>query len=410
MKTKIAAIDAYNLDGWMLFLARSSVIFFSVLSLIVFVLTTPYRERQLTAIGFSNAFVLQPLDLPPTLIPSFILLADAVLFGIHFLVAALIFFRRSKDRLVLLACVMLVCMATVIARPGDALRDIDQIWLQIAYMTVYIVGLLGVCFFLHLFPYPAYVPWWSGLLAVGFNAITVVWYFILAFGWPPRQMPTLAVAGWIISGISMQIWRYLRFSDSLRRQQTKWVVYGLVCAATGFLTFNYLVPALLPAVMRPGNARVIYVLLGVAIEYAMLNALPISLGLSALRFRLWDVDRIAFRAIIYSGLTAGLAVLYFGTVLLLQQLFREITHTQSMAGVVISTIVFGLLFSPIRQRAQALIEQRTYRRKYNAAQTLARFANVAQHEVDIDKLSTALLASVDEAMQPEHVSVWMKKR
>lgn len=373
MKARLFAIDAYNLDGWLLHFARFSVVFFGVLSLVVFVLSTPYRYRQLTAIGFTNAFVLQSLGLSPQLIPNFILVADAVLFGIHFLVTALIFFRRSKDRLVLLACVMLVCMATIITRPGDAVRSINQVWLQVTYMTVYIVGLLGVCFFLHLFPYPAYVPRWSGLLAIGFSAIMVVWYLIVAFGWPLRQLPTPVVAGWVITGISLQIWRYLHFSDVVRRQQTKWVVYGLTCAATGFLTFNYLVPVLIPTVLRPGNARVVYVLLGVAIEYAMLNALPISLGLSTLRFRLWDVDRIAFRAIVYSGLTAGLAVLYFGTVLLLQQLFREITRTQSVAGVVISTIAFGLLFNPIRQRAQALIEKRTYRRKYNAAQTLARF-------------------------------------
>lgn len=410
MKTKSAAIDTYNLDGWMLMLARFSVIFFGVLSFIVFVLSMPYRARQLTAIGFSNAFVFQSSGLSPALIPNFIIVADAVLFGIHFLVAALIFFRRPKDRLVLLASVMLVCMATVIARPGDAVRDINQVWLQVAYMTVYIVGLLGVCFFLHLFPYPVYVPWWSGLLAIGFNASMVVWYLIIAFGWPIRPLPTLVVAGWVISGISLQIWRYSRFSDGVRRQQTKWVVYGLTCAATGFLAFNYLAPVLIPAVLRPGNARVLYVLLGVAIEYAMLNALPISLGLSTLRFRLWDVDRIAFRAIVYSGLTAGLAVLYFSAVLLLQQLFREITRTQSVAGVVISTIALGLLFNPIRQRAQALIERRTYRRKYNAVQTLAQFTNIAQHEVDIDKLSAALLASVDEAMQPERVSIWVKKR
>lgn len=410
LSAKPAAIDTYNLDGWMLMLARFSVILFAVLSVIVFVLTTPFRAQQLAAIGFSNAGVLQSLGLPPATIPNVILVADAVLFGIHALVAALIFFRRSKDRLVLLASVMLVCLATVIARPGDAMRDIDQVWLQVAYMTVYIVGVLGVCFFLHLFPYPVYVPWWSGLLAVGFNSLMIVWYFIIAFGWPLQPLPVLLVAGWIISGIGLQIWRYSRFSDGIHRQQTKWVVYGLTCAATGFLTFNYLVPVLIPAVLRAGNARVMYVLLGVVIEYAMLNALPISLGLSALRFRLWDVDRIAFRAIVYSGLTAGLAVLYFSTVLLLQQLFREITRTQSVAGVVISTIAFGLLFNPIRQRAQALIEKRTYRRKYNAAQTLARFSNVAQHEVDIDRLSTALLASVDEAMQPEHVSMWVKKR
>ena len=410
MNAKKPAIDVYNLDGWMLWLARSSVIFFGALSLLVFLLTTPFRYRQLTAIGFTNAFVLQPFGFSPELIPNFILMADAVLFGIHFFIATLIFLRRSKDRLVLLACVMLVCMATIITRPGDSVRSVDVVGLQVAYMTVYMVGLLGVCFFLHLFPYPVYIPRWSGVLAIGFCAIMALWYLVIAFGWPMRQLPTWVVAGWIVSGISLQIWRYLRFSDMTRRQQTKWVVYGLTCAGTGFLTFNYLLPAIFPLVARPGNARVVYVLLGVAIEYAMLNALPISFALSVLRFRLWDVDRIAFRAIVYSGLTAGLAVLYFTTVLILQQLFREITRTQSVIGVVISTIAFGLLFNPIRQRAQALIEQRTYRRKYNAAQTLARFSNVAQHEVDLDKLSNALLSSVNEAMQPEHVSMWVKKR
>jgi hypothetical protein len=410
MTAKTSAIDTYNLDGVLLWLARSSVIVFGVLSLVVFLLTTEFRQRQLTAIGVTNSFVLQSVGLPAEVVPAFILFADFVLFGIHFLIAALIFFRRSKDRLVLLACIMLLCMATIITRPGDSVRSVEAQWLQVAYMSIYIIGLIAVCIFLHLFPFPIYIPRWSGVLAIGFSAAMVIWYFVLAVGWPIRQLPTLVVAGWIISGINLQIWRYARVSDVTRRQQTKWVVYGLTCAGVGFLAFNYLVPALVPTVMRPGNARVVYVLLGVAIEYAMLNALPISLGLSTLRFRLWDVDRIAFRAIVYSGLTAGLAVLYFSTVLLLQQLFREITRTQSVIGVVITTIAFGLLFNPIRQRAQALIEQRTYRRKYNAAQTLARFSNVAQHEVDIDKLSNALLASVDEAMQPEHVSMWVKKR
>lgn len=410
MTAKTPVADAYNLQGVLLWLARSSVIFFGVLSLVVFLLTTEFRMRQLTAIGVTNNFVLQTLGLPAGVVPVFILLADMMLFGIHFFIAILIFARRSKDRLVLLACVMLVCMATIITRPGDSVRSVNEPALQVAYMTIYITGLIAVCIFLHLFPYPVYIPRWSGVLAIGFCAIMVIWYLVVAMGWPLRQLPTLVVAGWIISGISLQIWRYTRVSDVMRQQQTKWVVYGLTCAGVGFLTFNYLVPAIFPMVLRPGNARVVYVLLGVAIEYAMLNALPISFALSVLRFRLWDVDRIAFRAIVYSGLTAGLAVLYFTTVLVLQQLFREITRTQSVIGVVITTIAFGLLFNPIRERAQALIEQRTYRRKYDAVQTLARFSNVAQHEVDIDKLSSALLSSVDEAMQPEHVSIWVKKR
>jgi hypothetical protein len=408
MKTA-ASNQAYNLHGPSLVLARFAVIFFSVLSLLVFLLSTPYRYRQLTAIGFTNAFVLQSLGLSPELIPNFILLADAVLVTIHFFIAALIFIRRSKDRLVLFACVMLMCMATTIARPPDAVRSITDPLLQIAYMAVYIAGLLSVCTFLHLFPNPVFIPRWSGWLALGFNAAMLAWYGLM-YRWPLQQLPALMVAGWIISGIGLQIWRYLLISDALQQQQTKWVVYGLTCAAVGFLAFNFLVPVFVPLVLRPGNARVVYVLLGVAIEYAMLIALPVSFALSALRFRLWDVDRIAFRAIVYSGLTAGLALLYFTTVLLLQQLFREVTRTQTVIGVVISTIAFGLIFNPIRQRAQALIEQRTYRRKYNAAQTLAQFSNVAQHEVDIDKLSKALLSSVDEAMQPEHVSMWVKKR
>jgi len=238
----------------------------------------------------------------------------------------------------------------------------------------------------------------------------VLWYFIIASGWPVMQMPFWMIGSWIISGIALQIWRYTRISDMVKRQQTKWVIYGLSCAAIGFLTFNFFVPAFFPLVLRPGQARVIYVLLGVAIEYAMFIALPISFALSVLRYRLWDVDLIAFRAIVYSSLTAGLAILYFTTVLVLQQIFREITRTSSVLGIVISTIAFGLLFNPIRQRAQDLIERRTFHRKYNAALTLSQFSNVAQHEVDIDKLSNALVSSVDEAMQPEHVSIWVKKR
>ena len=136
-------------------------------------------------------------------------------------------------------------------------------------------------------------------------------------------------------------------------------------------------------------------------------ALPVSIGVAMLRYRLWDIDIIIRKTLVYSILTALLALIYFGGVVLLQQLTRSITASSDLA-IAVLTLVIAALFFPLRRRVQNAIDRRFYRRKYDAAKTLAAFGVTARDEVELDKLTSELLNVISETMQPTTVSLWLR--
>jgi hypothetical protein len=135
---------------------------------------------------------------------------------------------------------------------------------------------------------------------------------------------------------------------------------------------------------------------------------PISIGIAMVRYRLYEIDHIINRTLVYGSLTATLAALYFGAIVVLQRLFVILTGQQSALAVVASTLLIAALFTPLRRSIQSFIDRRFYRRKYGARKTLETFSAQLRDETDLDALSDDLVEMVRETMQPAHVSLWLR--
>jgi hypothetical protein len=139
-----------------------------------------------------------------------------------------------------------------------------------------------------------------------------------------------------------------------------------------------------------------------------LTGLPAAAGIAILKYRLYDIDLVINRTLVYGTLTATLVALYFGGIVLLQWLFVALTGEKSTLAVVASTLLIAALFTPLRRRIQSFIDRRFYRRKYDARQTLEAFSAKLRDETDIETLNNELVGVVRETMQPGHVSLWLR--
>jgi len=212
-------------------------------------------------------------------------------------------------------------------------------------------------------------------------------------------------AGSLLAG---QIYRYRHISTALERQQTKWVVSSIV--VTILLQIGISLPLFIsPSFRQPGS---LYPTAQNLLGTLFLLIIPPSIAIAMLRYRLWDIDVIINRTLVYVLLTGILALLYFGSVLGLQFLFDHLmgpTAANSPIILVGSTLLIAALFRPLRSRIQSIIDRRFYRRKYDAKRTVANFSATLRGEVDLVQLSEQLVEVVEETMQPAHVSLWLNK-
>ncbi len=204
-----------------------------------------------------------------------------------------------------------------------------------------------------------------------------------------------------------QMCRYRRVSSPTERQQTKWVILGIIEGPVLGVVY-YFPPLLFPSLSAPDS---LYFLLFKPVFTTVFLFAPLCCGIAILRYRLWDIDVLINRTLVYGMLTVSLALVYVGLVIGLQSLVRLFTGQalQSPVVIVASTLAIAALFQPLRRRIQAIIDRRFYRRKYDAARTLAAFSATLRNEVDLHQLREHLVTVVEETMQPSHVSLWLRK-
>jgi hypothetical protein len=188
-------------------------------------------------------------------------------------------------------------------------------------------------------------------------------------------------------------------SNFVQRQQTKWVVLGIVAAAVGYCMF---------LVLNLLQGGILASLLGYTAALLLLFLLMISIVVAVLRYRLYDIDLLINRTLVYGLLTVMLVALYFGGIVVLQRLFVALTGQQSTLAIVASTLLIAALFNPLRHRIQSFIDRRFYRRKYDARKTLESFSAKLRSETDLIALSDDLVSVVSETMEPAQVSLWLR--
>jgi hypothetical protein len=200
----------------------------------------------------------------------------------------------------------------------------------------------------------------------------------------------------------------LRYRSSVGevREQIKWIAF-----AASVLVIVYLI-AMVGSFIRPSQAwttggSVAWLNLLTYLAFFSFTGIPVAVGFAVLRYRLYEIDILINRALVYASLTATLVALYFGGIALVQRVFILLTGEQSTLAVVASTLLIAALFTPLRRRIQSFIDRRFYRRKYDARKTLEAFSAKLRDETDLDALSDDLVGVVRETMQPAHVSVWL---
>jgi hypothetical protein len=323
-----------------------------------------------------------------------------ILFTLVFLLlATLIFWRKSETLIGLLTTLLLVTSGVSQTDAAALAAAIPALVIPVNLLTLLSFSSLGL--FLYLFPDGRFAPRW-----LRFVVLPGLLLFLMSSAIIPPEVFFPLFLGFLVVSLLVQVYRYRRVSTLIQRQQTKWVVFGVLSAVLGSISI-IVASKFLPHAQSPGTW---VFLVGNTVLYLFGALIPLSIASAILRSRLWDIDVLINKALVYGTLTVLLALVYVGLVIGLGSLVRLFTGQllQSPIVIVASTLAIAALFQPLRHRIQQIIDRRFYRRKYDSAKTLEAFSATLGNEVDLGQLREHLLNVVQETMQPAHVSLWLR--
>jgi hypothetical protein len=364
---------------------------------------------QLTPAGLR---ALEDLGLSTGSFAAYSVAMDIVFAAVCVAVAALIFWRRSDDRMALFASLALLTFGTsTFVFTMEALAARYPAW-ETPVAFLHFLGAASFGLFLYLFPDGRFVPRWALWVALVWIGWQVAEYFLPSLSSDPSAwqvgMETAVWLGALGTAIYSQVYRYRHALSSVLRQQIKWVVFGISAALIGFVGIQLALGAFGADVPTSQGEMVMYLLGYTFASYLAVLLIPLSIGIAVLRYHLFDIDVLINRTLVYGALSVSLAGVYVGSVVFLQATLRTLTGQGTQLTVVVSTLVIAALFNPLRRRIQSFIDRRFYRGKYDARKTLEAFSARLRDETDLEALKYELIGVVRETMQPAHVSLWLR--
>jgi hypothetical protein len=392
--------SATILRGRWLLLARAAWIVIATLALGLFVASVPAYVLTFGKAAWFGG----PVEAPAGLVFVFDLIgvlvsvtAALVCLGL----AAVLFLRKSDDWMITFISSYLLVYGTVMAGPLERAEAFYPGWppLAVDVFQPLLLTTPTIALFV-LFPDGRFVPSWTRWLVLFSIALTVAVLYLPPYGW--------ALLGMIVLGtMYAQIYRYRYVSTPTERQQTKWVVFGILLWLVLMMLLG--IPYGFRLTMPPGSPIPWWALAGNTGWWLTLAIVPLSLSIAVLRYRLYDIDVLINRTLVYGSLTVMLALVYFGGVTATQAVFQALTGQERLPQLVVvtSTLLIATLFNPLRRRVQSFIDRRFYRSKYDARKTLEGFSMKLRDKTDLEALNHDLIGVVSETMQPAHVSMWL---
>ena len=417
-------MEATSVTGIWVKVIRAMWIVVVALVLVVFAFALPANFRQMETVCLVNCaqfqlspqdvLALQRLGLSLRFYAVYTTGLTALCVVGQLAAGAFIYSRRPKHIMTIFLSFGFVTFTTVFLQAQlEPLIQENSRWL-IPIRFLQSLGVWLALSYYYIFPDGRFIPRWSRWVVLG-----VAFYAIVLFIYEPipdlmnlfdRQDAFFFALFFflILLGIWTQIYRYRKVSGLTERLQTKWVIYGL--AILGIVTTLYsLWPIIFPILRLPGLLHTLYFIAGGTINVVTLLFFWVCLGIAILQYRLWDIDILIRRTLVYGALTLILALVYFGAVTLAQGLIVTVTGQQSPVAVVLSTLAIAGRFTPLRRRIQNAIDRRFYRRKYDAEKALAAFGQTVRDEVGLENISRALLGAVKDTVQPDKVSLWLRE-
>jgi hypothetical protein len=319
-------------------------------------------------------------------------------------ISLLILFKRGQDRFSLYVATAFILFSTFSGHTAAIVGGAFPA-LQPALVPLSVYAWMSIFMIFFAFPDGRFVPTWVGG-AAGLLVITFTITILRQGSDSPPVPMLLLIFGLIGVGVGNQIYRYRNISTPSQRQQTKMVLFSLMLIFTILLASA--VPLIQGRAIDPGSPAALLMLAFSGTSGFIVGMLPLSIAVAILRYRLWDIDVLIRRTLVYALVSGMLGMVYLGVVTILQAVFESASQQSSTLGIVLSTLVIAAIFNPLRLRIQNGVDRRFYRQKYNAEQALSVFAAAARQETNLVELTRQVVGVVEQTVQPEQISLWLR--